>query len=76
MGMRKNRKRLNLIAIALVSLYLIIGLPKPAYAMHIMEGFLPPGWAAFWWVVSLPFMILGFLSLAKITKEKPHLTLL
>jgi len=76
MGMRKSRKRLNLIAIALVSLYLIIGLPKPAYAMHIMEGFLPPGWAAFWWVVSLPFMILGFLSLAKITKEKPQLKLL
>ena len=76
MGIRKNLKRLNLLGIALISLYLVIGVPKPAYAMHIMEGFLPFNWAAFWWAVSLPFMILGLISLTRITKEKPQLKLL
>ncbi|MDY6902451.1 MAG: energy-coupling factor ABC transporter permease [Cyanobacteriota bacterium] len=76
MGIRKNLKKLNLFAIALVSLYLVVGLPKPAYAMHIMEGFLPVGWAIFWWAISLPFIILGFISLTRITKEKPQLKLL
>ncbi len=76
MGIRKNLKRLNLLGISLISLYLVIGVPKPAYAMHIMEGFLPVGWAAFWWAVSLPFIVLGFISLTRITKEKPQLKLL
>ena len=68
--------KLNLFWLALVSFYLIVGLPKPAYAMHIMEGFLPPGWAIFWWAVSLPFMILGLRSLQRITKTNPELKLL
>jgi len=76
MGIIKNRLRLNLFGMTLISLYLVIGVPKPAYAMHIMEGFLPFNWAAFWWIVSLPFMILGFISLTRITKEKPELKLL
>lgn len=76
MAIRKNLKRLNLLGIALTSLYLVVGVPKPAYAMHVMEGFLPVGWATFWWAVSLPFMILGFISLTRITKEKPQLKLL
>jgi cobalt/nickel transport system permease protein len=61
---------------AVVSFYLIVCLPKPAYAMHIMEGFLPPGWAIFWWVVALPFFILGLRSLTRITKATPELKLL
>ena len=38
-------------------LMVILLLPKPAYAMHIMEGFLPPGWSLFWWLASAPFLI-------------------
>jgi len=44
--------------------------------MHIMEGFLPVGWAVFWWIVSLPFFILGLRSLARIARENPELKLL
>jgi cobalt/nickel transport system permease protein len=73
----KGKSRLvSLILMAVVSFYFIVCLPKPAYAMHIMEGFLPPGWAIFWWVVALPFFILGLRSLTHITKANPELKLL
>ncbi len=61
---------------AVLSFYLIIGASTPAYAMHIMEGFLPPGWAIFWWVVALPFFVLGLRSLTRITQSTPELKLL
>jgi cobalt/nickel transport system permease protein len=73
---KKTSKFVNLILIAVVSFYLIVCLPKPAYAMHIMEGFLPIGWAIFWWVVALPFFVLGLRSLTRITKATPELKLL
>lgn len=47
-----------------------------AFAMHIMEGFLPVGWAIFWWLVFLPFLIIGMRSLIRITREHPELKLL
>ncbi len=41
------------------------GLARPAYAMHIAEGFLPPVWAAVWFAASVPFVVLGFRSLRR-----------
>lgn len=43
--------------------------PQQAFAMHIMEGFLPPVWAGAWWLIYLPFLILGFWQLKKIASE-------
>ena len=40
--------------------------------MHIAEGFLPPFWAIFWWVVALPFIIWGIFSTGKIFKKNPE----
>ncbi|GEN34190.1 energy-coupling factor ABC transporter permease [Aneurinibacillus danicus] len=57
-------------------LYFLWNEPQTAYAMHIMEGFLPVKWALFWWVVFLPFFLLGLRSLTRITKEKPETKLL
>jgi len=37
--------------------------------MHIMEGFLPPIWAAIWWIVALPIVIYGFIRLKKVVDE-------
>ncbi|HOT04181.1 MAG TPA: energy-coupling factor ABC transporter permease [Methanolinea sp.] len=34
--------------------------------MHIMEGFLPPEWAVFWWVLALPCLGFGIFQLRKI----------
>jgi cobalt/nickel transport system permease protein len=50
--------------------------PSPALAMHIAEGFLPVPWAAFWWLVSLPCLLMGLRSLNRITQEHPDLKLL
>lgn len=38
--------------------------------MHVMEGFLPPMWAAIWWILALPFVIYGFVQLKKVIDEK------
>jgi cobalt/nickel transport system permease protein len=69
----KLYRRLHLAAIAGLSCYLIVGSPAPAQAMHIMEGFLPVQWAVFWWVISLPFFMMGLRSLTRITKQSPEL---
>ncbi|MBE9099234.1 energy-coupling factor ABC transporter permease [Vacuolonema iberomarrocanum] len=74
--MHQRFRWFSLVAMAGLSLYLVIGTAQPAQAMHIMEGFLPMGWAIFWWVVALPFFIVGVRSLTRITREKPELKLL
>lgn len=58
------------------TLYLTVNDPQSAYAMHIMEGFLPFGWAIFWWAVFVPFFILGLRALRKITRETPELKIM
>lgn len=69
-------KRVSLIVIGIFSFYVIVSASAPAYAMHIMEGYLPAEWAIFWWLVALPFMILGVRSLTRITQANPELKLL
>lgn len=51
-------------------------LSKPAYAMHISEGFLPLPWALFWFAISLPFFIVGLRKLTSLTQQNPQLKLL
>jgi len=72
----KYRNWISLGAMAGLSAYLILGGANPAQAMHISEGFLPVGWAAFWWAVSLPFFLIGLRSLTRITRNNPELKLL
>lgn len=72
----RDRKWISLGLMAGLSCYLLLGSAKPAYAMHIAEGFLPVQWAAFWWAVSLPFFLVGLRSLTRITKQNPELKLL
>ena len=45
-------------------------------SMHIMEGFLPFGWAVFWWLVELPFWVIGFIKVKKLLTEHPEQRLL
>ncbi len=51
--------------------FLILGISKQSFAMHIMEGFLSPSWALFWFVVAAPFLILGFLQIKKKIEIEP-----
>jgi len=39
----------------------------PAFAMHISEGVLPPGWCVFWFVLAAPFVFWG---VRQITRRK------
>ncbi|ALS20602.1 MULTISPECIES: energy-coupling factor ABC transporter permease [Paenibacillus] len=66
----------TLLLVSGFTLYLTVSDPKSAYAMHIMEGFLPYGWAIFWWAVFIPFFILGLRSLMRITRETPELKIM
>lgn len=47
--------------------------PQP---MHVMEGFLPLQWAIFWWVVAIPFWVIGFMQVRKFLTERPEQRLL
>lgn len=51
------------------------GLPLSP-GMHIMEGYLPPFWAAFWFLMVLPFWIWGFRRLRQLTSQQPESKLL
>lgn len=46
--------------------------PKPVYAMHIAEGFLPLQWALFWWIVIIPFLYMGIKQIKKIVLAQPE----
>lgn len=48
-----------------------------AGAMHIMEGYLPVGWAVAWGAACLPFLVAGFFSIKKrVTASRKNLVLL
>ena len=47
--------------------FLVIGVNS--FSMHIMEGFLPVKWAAFWFVLCLPFWFFGIKKLKKLSGE-------
>jgi cobalt/nickel transport system permease protein len=72
----RNRKWVSLSLMAGLSCYIFLSSATPAEAMHIAEGFLPVQWAVFWWIVSLPFFLVGLRSLTRITKQNPELKLL
>ena len=57
-------KKLNLL---ILMAFLVIGVNS--FSMHIMEGFLPVKWAAFWFVLCLPFWFLGIKKLKKLSGE-------
>ena len=46
-------------------------MPATAYAMHIMEGFLPREHALFWLVVVLPFLAVGVIKINRLMKDHP-----
>ncbi|MGO0122148.1 energy-coupling factor ABC transporter permease [Desulfothermobacter acidiphilus] len=54
-------------------IFLLLGAASPAYAMHIMEGFLPPKWCLFWYVAMLPFLLAGFFSVSRQVRRDPRL---
>lgn len=50
----------------------VLTLPSLAWAMHIMEGFLPPGHALFWLAAALPFVGLGMVKIKHVLQDHPE----
>lgn len=50
---------------------LLCMMPSTVFAMHIMEGFLPPVWAAVWYLAAIPFVVVGLSSIKKLIREDP-----
>lgn len=69
MGKKKVQVGFLLLAMAFLT-------PQVVYGMHIMEGFLPIGWSIFWTIVSLPFVVAGFLFMKKKIEQEPKLKML
>lgn len=63
-----------LVATYLLAVFLI--LPQNAYAMHIMEGFLPVKWCGFWFALIIPFLFMGIRSIQRTVKLNPSLKML
>ncbi|MBF0345490.1 MAG: energy-coupling factor ABC transporter permease [Nitrospirae bacterium] len=68
-------KRLKLFITTAFLIYFML-IPLPAFAMHVMEGFLPIGWCVLWYAVSLPFIVYGLRAIKKIVSDKPSLKML
>ena len=65
---RKEKKTVGFISMLLI----LADLAAPrAFAMHIMEGYLPVSHALVWFAICLPFWFLGFKSLKKTVAEHP-----
>ena len=70
---KKQKKLIGIIS----AIALCIGIIPAADAMHIMEGFITPGYCILWGVLSLPFLVMGFMSIKKkITEHRRTLILL
>ena len=63
----------SLFAMAGSAALIVLLTPTSAAAMHIAEGFLPAPWAAFWWLLALPFLLVGLRTIARISADQPQL---
>jgi cobalt/nickel transport system permease protein len=57
-------------------LFLLLLIPNNIFAMHIMEGFLPPQWCITWFAVALPFIAIGLFQIGKKVKDSSKLKIL
>ena len=47
---------------------LLLAIAVPAHAMHISEGILPLPWAALWFLLALPFVVIGCRELRRLAQ--------
>ena len=70
MKLEQQLKQLSFSGLAAALLLMIV--PEQAFAMHIMEGFLPPMWALAWWLLFLPCLWYGLVRLRGVLLATPH----
>ena len=61
---------------SLIAAFMIIITPVVSNAMHIYEGYLPVKWAMIWWVIFIPFFVIGLKNITKVVNEQPKKKLL
>ena len=61
-------------ALALAAFFSFI--PFSVYGMHIAEGFLPPLWALFYYLVCVPFLFVGLKKVKQLSKENTDIKML
>ena len=54
---------MSLKKIRFMTLLMMVLAPQSAFAMHVMEGFLPPYWALGWTLIFIPFLLAGLFRL-------------
>lgn len=54
-----------------LTLAIILLSPLPGFSMHIMEGYLPAEWCSFWYIISLPFVVLSYRYIRRSTERHP-----
>lgn len=64
--MSKKEKSIMKLATAFAMAF---GIIPSAYAMHIMEGYLPAGYCIAWGAICVPFLVAGFFSIKKSLRE-------
>lgn len=64
--MTKTQKRIWKLSIAFAVIFAVC---PTANAMHIMEGYLSPGFCIAWGIVCIPFLVKGFLLIKKLFAE-------
>lgn len=57
-------------------LSLVFALNTNAFAMHISEGFLPPKWCAFYFLLSAPFIVIGLKQIRTKSRENKDIKML
>jgi cobalt/nickel transport system permease protein len=62
--MKFTRQEKHIVGFSL-AVSLMFAVFSTSYAMHIMEGFLSPQWAAFWGALAIPFLVADFFSIKK-----------
>lgn len=61
---------------SLIAAFMLVATPIVSNAMHVMEGFLPVKWAIIWWVIFIPFFVVGLKNITRIVKDQPKKKLL
>lgn len=64
--MRKSERKLFMVLMGLAMVFCMVPTVR---AMHIMEGYLQPGYCIAWGVLCIPFLALGIIKLKKIVGE-------
>jgi cobalt/nickel transport system permease protein len=62
--------------VAAGAIALVVGEARPAYAMHVVEGFLPPLWCLAWFAVAAPFWLVGLRRAGRLVDAQPEARLL